>query len=118
MEQFDYHFASARAAAGRAEIGLPPGVLCGVVGSGNLEVLMEPAAGDAQDCHITVQTAARGFGTIWQAVLESFSTQHAVGGTRVRIHDMGATPAVVTLRLRQALTQYTQQYTQQTTGGR
>lgn len=103
MEQFDYHFPSARAEAGRAAA---PAVLCGVVGSGNLEVLMERAAGDAQDCHITVQTAARGFGAIWQAVLESFSTQHAVGGTRVRIHDMGATPAVVTLRLRQALSQY------------
>lgn len=81
-------------------------VLCGVVGSGNLEILMRPAATRAS-CTVHVTTSARGFGTIWQAVLETFISQHAMGGTYIAINDMGATPAVVTLRLGQALSQYT-----------
>ena len=104
MEKFDYLLASAGVQAGAAE---PLPVLCGVVGSGNLEVLMQAAAGDPGHCRFTVETSARGFGRIWQAVLEDFTSQHAAGGTQVHIHDMGATPAVVALRLRQALSQYT-----------
>ncbi len=38
-------------------------VLVGVVGSGNLEVMLEPAA--TATCAFEVRTSARGFGTIW-----------------------------------------------------
>jgi malonate decarboxylase delta subunit len=80
--------------------------LCGVVGSGNLEVLILPKnASDA--CTVTVETSARGFQTIWEAVLGEFAARHPVGGTHISIHDMGATPAVVTLRLGQVLGDYT-----------
>jgi malonate decarboxylase delta subunit len=75
-------------------------VLVGVVGSGNLEVLMEPAAGDR--CSVLVSTSARGFGAIWQAVIADFHAAHGLAGVAVSINDMGATPAVVSLRLRQA----------------
>ena len=75
-------------------------VLVGVVGSGNLEVLIEPASGPA--CAFEVQTSARGFGTIWEAVLRDFHARHPLAGVTVAIHDMGATPAVVSLRLEQA----------------
>lgn len=75
-------------------------VLVGVVGSGNLEVLLEPAAGSA--CDIDIQTSARGFGAIWEAVLRDFHARHPLAGVRVSIHDLGATPAVVSLRLDQA----------------
>jgi malonate decarboxylase delta subunit len=75
-------------------------VLVGVVGSGNLEVLLEPDAGDG--CRFEVQTSARGFGTIWQAVLRDFHASHPMAGVSVTLHDMGATPAVVSLRLAQA----------------
>jgi malonate decarboxylase delta subunit len=75
-------------------------VLVGVVGSGNLEVLLEPAAGDR--CRVEVVTSARGFGAIWQAVIADFHALHGLAGVRVSINDMGATPAVVSLRLRQA----------------
>lgn len=75
-------------------------VLVGVVGSGNLEVLVEPAAGDA--CSFHIETAARGFGAIWEAVARDFHARHALAGVAVSIHDMGATPAVVSLRLEQA----------------
>ena len=84
--------------------GLPIGafvpVLAGVVGSGNLEVLLEPLA--APVCRFEVQTSARGFGAIWEAVLRDFQQRHGLAGVAVSIHDMGATPAVVSLRLAQA----------------
>jgi len=76
-------------------------VLVGVVGSGNLEILLEPAAGN--DCAVRIETSARGFGTIWEAVVRDFHARHPVGGLRISINDMGATPAVVALRLEQAI---------------
>jgi len=83
---------------------IPPAfdaILVGVVGSGNLEVLLEPGADPAQ-CRFSIQTSARGFAPIWQAVLEDFQTRHRLAGVSVSINDMGATPAVVSLRLDQA----------------
>jgi malonate decarboxylase delta subunit len=76
-------------------------VLVGVVGSGNLEVLLEAAAGDR--CEVHIDTSARGFGPIWQAVLDDFHARHPLAGIRISINDMGATPAVVSLRLDQAV---------------
>jgi malonate decarboxylase delta subunit len=35
-------------------------------------------------------------------VLRDFHERHALGGIAISIHDMGATPAVVSLRLDQA----------------
>lgn len=76
-------------------------VLVGVVGSGNLEVLLEPAPGAR--CEVHVETSARGFGPIWEAVLRDFHRRHPLAGVRLSLHDMGATPAVVSLRLQQAV---------------
>jgi malonate decarboxylase delta subunit len=75
-------------------------VLVGVVGSGNLEVLIEPASHD--DCRVTIETSARGFARIWEAVFSAFHERFAKGGVAITVHDMGATPAVVSLRLDQA----------------
>lgn len=75
-------------------------VLVGVVGSGNLEVMIEPTAGTT--CTFDITTSARGFGPIWQAVAEDFQSRHDLAGVAVSINDMGATPAVVSLRLDQA----------------
>lgn len=80
-------------------------VLVGVVGSGNLEVLLEPAGPPA--CRVHVETSAHGFGSIWQAVLADFHARHALAGVQISINDMGATPAVVSLRLDQALAELT-----------
>jgi malonate decarboxylase delta subunit len=95
METLNFTFDGGRA--------LPPfaPALVGVVASGNLEVLLEPAQDAA--CRIVVDTSARGFGAIWEAVLRDFHARHGVAGIAVSIHDMGATPAVVSLRLDQAL---------------
>jgi malonate decarboxylase delta subunit len=76
-------------------------VLVGVVGSGNLEVMLEAVAGPG--CTVHVETSARGFRQIWQAVMEDFHTRYPLAGLRVSINDMGATPAVVNLRLDQAM---------------
>ena len=80
----------------------PPARLVGVVSSGNLEVLIEPAAlGGA--CDVEVHTAALGFGGIWQAVMNDFHARWGLANVRIAINDMGATPAVVSLRLDQAV---------------
>ncbi|WP_234085879.1 malonate decarboxylase acyl carrier protein [Azonexus sp. R2A61] len=79
--------------------------LCGVVGSGNLEILIR--AGERPDyCRIRIHTSARGFGEIWQAVIGEFAAGNAAGGTEIAINDMGATPAIVSLRLVQTLAEY------------
>ena len=76
-------------------------MLVGVVGSGNLEVLIEPAPAAAPAAS-TSAPSARGFGAIWEAVLRDFHERHRLAGVRISINDMGATPAVVSLRLDQA----------------
>jgi malonate decarboxylase delta subunit len=76
-------------------------VLVGVVGSGNLEVMLETTP--AAHCAVHVETSARGFGPIWQAVMDDFHARHPLAGVRVSVNDMGATPAVVSLRLDQAV---------------
>ena len=95
LETLDFSFSGGRPAGAFAP------VLVGVVGSGNLEVMLEPAAGTA--CAVRVETSARGFGPIWRAVVSDFHDRHSLGGVRVSINDMGATPAVVSLRLDQAV---------------
>jgi malonate decarboxylase delta subunit len=95
IESLNFKYPGQRAA------GHFPPVLVGVVGSGNLEVLIEPA--DGNDCSVQVETSARGFGAIWQAVLEDFHQRHPLAGVHISINDMGATPAVVGLRLDQAV---------------
>jgi malonate decarboxylase delta subunit len=94
LETLDFEF------PGSKLVGSFSPILVGVVGSGNLEVLFEPAPQPA--CRFRVQTSARGFGTIWEAVLRDFHERHDFAGLQVSINDMGATPAVVSLRLSQA----------------
>jgi len=97
LETLDYTFTGERPAGAFAP------VLVGVVGSGNLEVLLEPAS--STDCTIHIETSARGFGPIWEAVARDFHQRHPLAGLRVSVNDMGATPAVVSLRLDQAISE-------------
>ncbi len=95
METLQFRFEQgSRPLAGMAQ-------LVGVVGSGNLEVLIEPARLDGA-CEIEVRTAAVGFGATWQAVMTDFHERWGLADARICINDMGATPAVVSLRLDQA----------------
>ena len=99
LERLEFRFDGERPTGSFAPI------LVGVVGSGNLEVLLEPATG--RDCTVHIETSARGFGPIWQAVVGDFHRRHRLAGVRVSINDMGATPAVVSLRLEQAVAELT-----------
>src|SRR5205085_12471960 len=49
--------------------------IVGVVASGNLDVLIESATLDG-GCTVDVDTAARGYGAIWQAVIDDFHAGH------------------------------------------
>ena len=71
----------------------------GVVGSGNLEVLMEPLNGKKATVEVT--TSLDGNKEIWNCVLRCFFEEHPVCA-KVEINDFGATPGVVSLRLMQA----------------
>ena len=97
METLDYRF------DGTTPVHFPTGaVLVGVLASGNLEILLEPADLDGA-MTVRIITAARGFGTVWQAVITDFAQRHPLRDVRVSINDAGATPAVVSLRLDQAV---------------
>ncbi len=98
METLDLHLRSSAPAPRRNH---KPFALAGVVGSGNLEVMIEPAELGG-GCRITVQTAVTGYGETWRAVLEQFVERHRLADVAVSINDGGATPAVVSLRLDQA----------------
>ena len=77
-------------------------VICGVVGSGNLEILVSSLENSAHSKFI-INTSVTGFDHIWKAVIQEFVDRYAVGGLQFDINDMGATPAVVSLRLSQAI---------------
>lgn len=79
-----------------------PTALTGVVSSGNLEVLIESADFDGA-CQVEIRTSAKGFADIWSAVLEDFAARHDLSNLRISVNDGGATPAVVSLRLDQAM---------------
>ncbi|XFC38097.1 malonate decarboxylase acyl carrier protein [Stenotrophomonas indicatrix] len=97
METLDYRF------DGTTPVRFPTNaVLVGVLASGNLEILLEPADLDGA-MTVRIITAARGFGTVWQAVIADFAQRHPLRDVRVSINDAGATPAVVSLRLDQAV---------------
>ncbi|MBB3821313.1 malonate decarboxylase delta subunit [Xanthomonas arboricola] len=97
METLRYRFDGRRGARAGLEH-----ALVGVVASGNLEVLVERVPLDGA-MEIEILTAARGFGAIWQAVLDDFAARHPLRDVRISINDVGATPAVVSLRLEQAI---------------
>lgn len=96
MEHLHYRFTGGR------KIAATEPRLVGVVGSGNLEVLIEPFAQDGA-CTVDINTAVHGFGTIWQAVVGDFFARHPLADVRISVNDNGATPAIVSLRLDQAV---------------
>jgi malonate decarboxylase delta subunit len=72
----------------------------GVVGSGDLEVLMEPL--DTSTARVRIRTSVPGFSPQWKAVLDRFFMKYD-GAVAIEINDAGATPGVVSLRLAQAV---------------
>jgi len=72
----------------------------GVVGSGDLEVLLEPALGE--NACVRVRTSVEGFQPTWRAVIDRFFSVYD-GIVNIQINDAGAVPGVVALRLAQAV---------------
>ena len=72
----------------------------GVVGSGDLEILLDPS--DDARAHVTVQTSVTGFADTWKAVLDRFFASYGEAA-RLDIRDCGATPGTVAMRLQQAV---------------
>ena len=100
MEHLNYTFDGGHPASTNATP-----IVVGVVSSGNLEVMVEPSQGDPR-CSIEVNTSARGFDHVWAAVLGDFAERSRIAAVRISINDVGATPAVVSLRLDQALEEF------------
>lgn len=93
MEKIDFHYPAAkRPITKRAHVG--------VVGSGDMEILMEPAPGEG--AHVSITTSVDGFRDSWKAVFDRFFSKFD-GAVRIRINDAGATPGSVLLRLEQAV---------------
>lgn len=92
MEHLTFDYPARRALAARAHVG--------VVGSGDLEVLLAP--NDAMQARVVVNTSVDGYGHIWKSVLDRFFTRYD-GAASIEINDFGATPGVVALRLAEAI---------------
>jgi malonate decarboxylase delta subunit len=92
MERLNFTYPARQSLTRRAHVG--------VVGSGDLEVLLEPSS-DPQ-AHVSVTTSVVGFGAVWKNVLDRFFTRFE-GAAKIEINDFGATPGVVMLRLEQAV---------------
>lgn len=76
-------------------------ITCGVVGSGNLEVIIEK--NDTHKTIFDIQTAVNNYQEIWSLVIQDFVKEYQPAALKFTINDNGATPPVVSLRLRQAM---------------
>ena len=76
----------------------------GVVGSGDMEVIMEKQA-LAGGVRVKVVTPVTGYDEVWRRVLERFVNETGLANVSLEINDNNATPVVVSLRLRQALSE-------------
>ena len=93
MEHFTCRYPASQHRQGRA--------LVGCVGSGDLEVLLEPANADFT---LRVTTSVNGSEPRWRALFDRlFATREDLPALTLDIHDFGATPGVVRLRLEQGL---------------
>ena len=103
MEKMSYEYPAGAPARAR--------VLAGVVGSGDLEVLLEPGADGVTT--VSICTSVDGMAPVWQALLDrilnakvanpaNVDSDATLPAVRLEINDFGATPGVVRLRIAQA----------------
>jgi malonate decarboxylase delta subunit len=92
MENLRYEYPATRPVARSAHVG--------VVGSGDLEVLLSPARGAAAE--VVIRTSVDGYSHIWKSVLDRFFSRYD-GAALLELNDFGATPGVVMLRLAEAV---------------
>ena len=87
METLSFEFPAGQPGRGRA--------LVGCVGSGDLEVLLEP--GQPGKLSIQVQTSVNGSASRWQHLFERMFDGQTPPALLIDIHDFGATPGVCLL---------------------
>ena len=92
MEKLTYEFSATKLINRASHVG--------VVGSGELEILVRPNVDNK--LLIEVRTGITGFEDTWKRVIERFAEKHPVAA-HIKINDFGATPGVVSIRLEQAL---------------
>lgn len=95
MESIVFEFPAGEPARGRA--------LAGVVASGDLEVLLE--ASEAQRTVVHITTSVDGKGRLWETVLARIFGDGSLPAAKLEIHDSGATPGVVQMRIGQVFEQ-------------
>jgi malonate decarboxylase delta subunit len=93
METLSFEFPAGQPAQNRA--------LVGCVGSGDLEVLLEP--GTVGSLTIQVVTSVNGSAPRWQQLFERMFREQSLPALSSTIHDFCATPGVVRLRLEPGL---------------
>jgi malonate decarboxylase acyl carrier protein len=76
----------------------------GVVGSGDMEVIVEHKDLDGA-VQAKIVTPVTGYDEVWRRVLERFVNETGIANASLDINDNNATPVVVSLRLRQALSE-------------
>jgi len=74
----------------------------GVVGSGDMEILMKYADLSGK-VEVKIVTPVTGFDHVWKRVLEKFVREAKTGDLKIEINDNNATPFIVSMRLKQAL---------------
>lgn len=92
MEQLSYSYKTTKPINKKIHVG--------VVGSGDLEILLFPT--EKSETSVRVCTGSDGFGDVWKNVLTRFFDRYPITADIV-INDFGATPGVVYLRLTQAM---------------
>lgn len=92
MEQLSYSYQTRKPITKKIHVG--------VVGSGDLEILMFPT--EKKVSTVKVCTGSDGFDEVWGNVLTRFFDRYPITADIV-INDFGATPGVVYLRLTQAM---------------
>ncbi|UPT56465.1 malonate decarboxylase acyl carrier protein [Dickeya zeae] len=91
MEHITLSFPAIRTASGNA--------LAGVVGSGDMEVLLTADAG--QTLTIDITTSVDNSRARWQALFSRLSSLGSLTAGTMTIHDFGATPGVARIRIEQ-----------------
>ncbi len=92
MENMRYEYPATRTITKRAHVG--------VVGSGDLEVLLSPS--QTANTEVIVHTSVDGYGHVWKSLLDRFFQRYD-SAAKIELNDFGATPGVVMLYLAEAV---------------
>lgn len=103
MDKYEYRFNLKKQLKER------PITKIGVAGSGNLEVIITPIS-NAEQTIIEVHTPVSGYKNTWDEVIQRYVDEYPYKNLHITLRDAGATPAVVSLRLRQAIETYQKSY--------